>query len=1375
MATKVTYSWIIYSCLVSGSGILCDRKLERRQAVSSCSVNTDDKFYCSNGLCIESSWVCDGRKDCSDGSDETTELCALYEYGTTGCGRVEFFDFSGKAVFGKAHWNVGIYRFENLNYQYLCHGSIIAPNVVISRAECFFYPNMLNTKISVPYGKLKVAVGKYNLNFSKIDNEYTQILNVETIYIKESYNGKEGSYAEDIAVIVLENKGLITSDVSPICIDWNGKYMVHNGDIGRIFVFEEVVNGIENSVLLERFVQFIDTSNCQKNFSTKYKHLLTFDKFCTTFYSRKEAGFLDSGAGIGFVHSNSYFLTGMMIMRHARLNGTIAGFVDIRFYVQWIRGILNKHFTDNSCVLPTVVGVIYSYEGSNEILSHGKLINLHRTVIEKCEQGYYKAHPIGFRFCQGKGKWLSNTEKLCFKMCPPLISDSLDIKCSHNSKYANCSNLSIPDTIATASCKPFYTALISQEDTQLELNCQANGLWNKQLNRCNPICGRVYIINQVLINNGKKALVGTAPWNVGIYQLNKKKTNYNLICGGSIIAPNLVISAAHCFWKKAMLSKKISITDGLYKIAVGKYDRNFTIIDNEFTQIINVETIHLKEGYYGPTGFHAEDIAIIVLENLVSFSNGVSPVCIDWNGEYNVANGDQGKIVGWGKTEKGISSPILLEASLPYIDHSTCRDMYTNGFELFMTVDKFCAGSTLGNGADFADSGAGISFLHSNSYFLTGMLNMRIADSNSAIAGFLDIRFYIQWIRGILNKHFTENSCVLPTVEGVIYSYEGSNEILSHGTLIKRHRTVIEKCEHGYHKAYPIGFRFCRGKGKWLSNTEKLCFKMCPSLISDSLDIKCSHNGKYTNCSNLSIPDTIAKTSCKPFYTAPISQEDTPLELNCQANGTWNKQLYRCNPNCGRVYIISQVLINNGKKALVGTASWNVGIYQLNKKKTNYDLICGGSIIAPNLVISAAHCFWKKALLSKKISVTDGLYKIAVGKYDRNFTIIDNEFTQIINVETIHLKEGYYGANGFYAEDISIIVLQDRVSFSNGVSPVCVDWNGKYNVVNGDKGKIVGWGKTEKGISSPILLEASLPYIDHSTCRNMYTNGFELFMTVDKFCAGSTLDCGRVYIINQVLINNGKKALVGTAPWNVGIYQLNKKKTNYDLICGGSIIAPNLVISAAHCFWKKAMLSKKISITDGLYKIAVGKYDRNFTIIDNEFTQIINVETIHLKEGYYGADGFHAEDISIIVLQERVSFSNGVSPVCIDWNGKYNVVNGDQGKIVGWGITEKGISSPILLEASLPYIDHSTCRNMYTNGFELFMTVDKFCAGSTLVSEQGVSKGDSGAGLCFFHSDSYYLTGVVSIKDPNTTNSIAVFTEVKYHIQWIRGLFNKYN
>lgn len=54
--------------------------------------------------------------------------------------------------------------------------------------------------------------------------------------------------------------------------------------------------------------------------------------------------------------------------------------------------------------------------------------------------------------------------------------------------------------------------------------------------------------------------------------------------------------------------------------------------------------IHLREGYYGPSGFHAEDIAVMVLKNRISFSNGVAPVCIDWSGKYNVVNGDHGKV-----------------------------------------------------------------------------------------------------------------------------------------------------------------------------------------------------------------------------------------------------------------------------------------------------------------------------------------------------------------------------------------------------------------------------------------------------------------------------------------------------------------------------------------------------------------------------------------------------------------------------------------------------------------------------------------------------------------------------------------------------------
>jgi len=63
------------------------------------------------------------------------------------------------------------------------------------------------------------------------------------------------------------------------------------------------------------------------------------------------------------------------------------------------------------------------------------------------------------------------------------------------------------------------------------------------------------------------------------------------------------------------------------------------------------------------------------------------------------------------------------------------------------------------------------------------------------------------------------------------------------------------------------------------------------------------------------------------------------------------------------------------------------------------------------------------------------------------------------------------------------------------------------------------------------------------------------------------LDCGRVYNNGKPLINNGKIAHVGTAPWNVGIYQLNKENSKYDLICGGSIITPNLIVSGMNCYY----------------------------------------------------------------------------------------------------------------------------------------------------------------------------------------------------------------
>lgn len=54
---------------------------------------------------------------------------------------------------------------------------------------------------------------------------------------------------------------------------------------------------------------------------------------------------------------------------------------------------------------------------------------------------------------------------------------------------------------------------------------------------------------------------------------------------------------------------------------------------------------------------------------------------------------------------------------------------------------------------------------------------------------------------------------------------------------------------------------------------------------------------------------------------------------------------------------------------------------------------------------------------------------------------------------------------------------------------------------------------------------------------------------------------------------------------------------------------------------------------------------------------------------------------------------------------------------------------------------------------------------------QRVTEGYSGAGLSYLHNGSHYLTGVVSVSDPWTDDSVVVFTNISYHVRWIADLY----
>ncbi|XP_060869942.1 uncharacterized protein LOC132944543 isoform X7 [Metopolophium dirhodum] len=912
MAIKVTYSWIIYSCLIFGSGILCDRKLEKRHAVSSGSEDIDDMFYCLNGLRIEWSSVCDNNRDCSDGSDETNEFCARYEYGrniSMDCGRVSK-EIKNEHSLEATPWIVDIYATHKSKIsQYLGLGSIISPNVVVTVARIFRSSGIRFSQNSKEeYDRYLCKIDIPLQNYNENDHNY---IDTKIIYLYD------GANYEDLAVIVLETKISFSNGVTPVCIDWNKRYNARlmkysqNRAYGKISGFK-IRDQINHTVcIFEQFFPeiFTDIRTCEKRINP-------FDfESCI-----------------------------------------------------WLK-------LANVCVLPTIEGVVFTHEDSNDILSQGTLVNHGVTVNENCTFGYHNVNPNGFRVCQKNGKWKSAFNKLCLKMCPPLLSDSLDIKCSYISKYTNCSNLSIPGTIATPKCKAIYVLPNERKETPLELHCQSNGLWDKELYRCN------------IISNA--CVLPTVEGVVFTYE-----DSNDILSQGTLVNHGVTVNE--------------NCTFGYHNV--------------------------------NPNGFR------------VCQKNG------KWKSAFN---------------------ELCLKMCPPLVSDS---------------LDIKC--SYKGNYTDCSNLSIpdtiAIPSCKPTHYFSSNGQEETAKELHCQSHGMWDKELY---------KCNILNTCVLPKVEGVVYTYEYSNESLSHGTLINHGVTVNENCTFGYHNVYPNSFRVCQINGKWKTAYDKLCLKMCPPQLSDSLDIKCTYNGKKTNCSNLSIPDTIAIPKCKDTYSLPNGKIETPIELHCQSNGLWDKELYICEPDCGRPFIKTQILINNGETANVGTAPWNVAIY---KKKSNYEFKCGGSIISRNLVVSAAHCFWEKGM-PYTIIIIDDLYKVAVGKYYKNFKIFDNEYPQIINVDRILMQDGYNGFFGHYAVDIAVIVLQNSVFFSNGITPVCMDWNGIYNVSNGDEGKIVGWGKTKEGIESPILLKTGLPYINMTTCRDMYTMGFQSYVTPDKCCAGFSL------------------------------------------------------------------------------------------------------------------------------------------------------------------------------------------------------------------------------------------------------------------------------
>jgi secreted trypsin-like serine protease len=238
-----------------------------------------------------------------------------------------------------------------------------------------------------------------------------------------------------------------------------------------------------------------------------------------------------------------------------------------------------------------------------------------------------------------------------------------------------------------------------------------------------------------------------------------------------------------------------------------------------------------------------------------------------------------------------------------------------------------------------------------------------------------------------------------------------------------------------------------------------------------------------------------------------------------------------------------------------------------------------------------------------------------------------------------------------------------------------------------------------------------------------------------------------------VRIINGRSAPPDAFQYQVAIVYAGADSPLYGLHCGGTLIDPKWVLTAAHCFnpdtqngdFQVFTGSRKLSMGGRLVSIA--------KILSNKYDPTTN-----------------DRDIALVKLETPVTDQ---TPMNLADSVAEEKKTTRMVTISGWGVTSEGssLASDDLQFAFVPLIENKTCRADYGNlptGQSKDIKDDMICAGE---GKADTCQGDSGGPLIIKSVDNKpYVEGVVSWGEGcNRARFPGVYARVPSHISWIRS------